>query len=73
MKRMFFYCRNIKKISVGDNWTINAVEDSMDMFAYCNSLVGGAETRYDEDHVDAEYARVDGGESLPGYFTYKEN
>ena len=39
------------------------------MFQYCRSLVGGQGTTYDENHVDAAYAHLDGGPSNPGYFT----
>ena len=41
------------------------------MFKDCTSLVGGQGTTYDADHVDAEYAHIDGGTSNPGYFTDK--
>jgi hypothetical protein len=41
------------------------------MFRGCTSLVGGEGTVYDSSHVTAEYARVDGGVSAPGYFTEK--
>ena len=43
------------------------------MFYDCTNLVGGSGTRYDDSHVDKEYARIDGGTSTPGYFTYKAN
>ena len=33
--------------------------------------VGGKETVYDANVVDKTYARIDGGTSNPGYFTYK--
>ena len=33
--------------------------------------MGGQGTAYDENHVDAEYAHIDGGTSNPGYFTAK--
>ena len=41
------------------------------MFYNCTSLVGGAGTTYDEGHINILYARPDGGESHPGYFTKK--
>ena len=41
------------------------------MFADCTSLVGGASTSYDDEHKDATYARIDGGEDNPGYLTGK--
>ncbi len=39
------------------------------MFRSCTSLVGGQGTTYDATHVDAAYARIDGGPSNPGYFS----
>jgi hypothetical protein len=39
------------------------------MFLDCTSLVGGAGTTYDANHVDVNYARIDGGTDAPGYFT----
>ena len=41
------------------------------MFKNCTSLVGGKGTTYDANHVDKEYAHIDGGSSNPGYFTAK--
>ena len=41
------------------------------MIADCPNLVGGQGTKFDEDHIDAEYAHIDGGESNPGYLTKK--
>ena len=41
------------------------------MFYNSTNLVGGAGTRYDANHVDKTYARIDGGTSNPGYFTSK--
>ena len=32
-------------------------------------MVGGKGTTYDENHTDAEYARIDRGISSPGYLT----
>ena len=61
----------MKKILVGDKFnTINVTKDSS-MFNYAESLVGGQGTAYDKNHIDKEYARIDGGISSPGYFTKK--
>ena len=38
------------------------------MFSANNNLVGGNGTRYSDDHIDKEYARID-TPSTPGYFT----
>ena len=39
------------------------------MFYECTSLKGGMGTTYDENHINAEYAHIDGGVDNPGYFT----
>ena len=66
---MFFNCPQLKTIYVVDGWSTAAVTSSDDMFKYCTALVGGQGTTYDENHVDAAYAHIDGGTSNPGYFT----
>jgi len=71
MPRMFNGCESLATIYVGEGWSTAAVEFSFDMFLGCTSLVGGMGTTYDENHVDAEYAHIDGGPSNPGYFTEK--
>ena len=71
MRGMFGSCINLNTIIVGSSWTTSAVTESTDMFNSCTSIVGGAGTTYDANHVDATYARIDGGASKPGYFTVK--
>ena len=39
------------------------------MFTYCLNLIGGAGTTIDDNHIDGDYAHIDGGTSNPGYFT----
>ena len=69
---MFAGCSNLATIYVGEGWSTGAVtEESTYMFADCTSLVGGAGTSYDDEHKDATYARIDGGEDNPGYLTGK--
>ncbi len=41
------------------------------MFRACASLVGGAGTVYDANHIGRDYARIDNPPSEPGYFTEK--
>lgn len=43
----------------------------LDMFVACTSLVGGSGSHFDATCTSADYARIDGGLSNPGYFTYK--
>ena len=69
MSDMFSGCSGLKTIYSGSGWTTNAVTDGNDMFSLCTSLVGGAGTPYDANHIDYTYAHIDGGENNPGYFT----
>ena len=66
-----FALSSLKAIYVSDKWTTAAVTSSEMMFSGCNSLVGGKGTTYDETHVNAAYAHIDGGADNPGYFTEK--
>jgi hypothetical protein len=44
------------------------------MFKNCTSIVGGAGTTYDANHIKNEYARVDDPTNgKPGYLTLKTN
>ena len=56
-------------IYVSEKFVTTAVTNSTDMFTGSTNLVGGAGTKYDANHVDKTYARIDGGTSSPGYFT----
>lgn len=69
MDWMFRDCWNLETITVGDSWTNAQVAAADSMFYDCESLVGGAGTRYDSTHINYTYARVDGGADAPGYFT----
>jgi surface protein len=69
MDYMFSDCTNLKTIYVGNGWSTAEVMESASMFGNCTSLKGGKGTTYDANHVDATYARVDGGTSNPGYLT----
>jgi surface protein len=69
MERMFSGCSNLATIYAGINWTVETVTNAGNMFSGCTSLVGGMGTTYDANHVGKEYARIDGGPDMPGYFT----
>jgi surface protein len=71
MSAMFYYCSNLTTIYAGEEWSTEAVANSSQMFNYSTSLVGGQGTTYDANHVDKEYAHIDGGPSNPGYFSDK--
>ena len=60
----------LKKIYVGEGWSITDGNHSTKMFNYCTSLVGGNGTTYSADHVDYTYARID-EPGKPGYLTKK--
>ena len=69
MEEMFYNCQQLTTIYCGDKWTTINVQSSDRMFVGSNKLVGGEGTTYDEDHLDATYARIDGGPDAPGYLT----
>lgn len=71
MKWMFDHCSNLTTVFVGDGWNTGNVTESTEMFLNTVHIVGGAGTTFNYDKVDKAYARVDGGTSSPGYFTYK--
>ena len=71
MSSMFSGNSDLQIIYVSNKWSTAAVTNSNNMFYDCASLVGGQGTTYDADHVNAEYAHIDGGPSNPGYFTDK--
>ena len=71
MYKMFCGCSSLKTIVVSDSFVTDGVTDSEDMFAGCTALVGGSGTAYDAAMTGKTYARIDGKDGLPGYFTAK--
>jgi surface protein len=71
---MFWGCSALTTIYAGNKWSTEKVTDGSRMFRDCTSLVGGAGTVYDANHIDQTYARIDGGpnSTTPGYFTDKD-
>ncbi len=61
----------LKTIIVGDGWVMEDVYKSLSMFSGCVNLTGGSGTVFDRTNTDGAYARIDGGEESPGYFTAK--
>ena len=53
-----------------EKWSTAKLEGNTgyQMFSYCEKLVGGNGTAYDEEHTNSEYARID-KPGQPGYFT----
>ncbi|MBR6188889.1 MAG: BspA family leucine-rich repeat surface protein [Prevotella sp.] len=68
MMCMFYGCTSLTTIYVKENWNTDKVTNSANMFGSCNSLVGGAGTKFSMSHIDKGYARID-GTNTPGYFT----
>lgn len=71
MNVMFWSCSSLTTIYCANSWNTSKVTNSAIMFTDCTSLVGGKGTKYNSSYVDKTYARLDGGTSSPGYFTYK--
>ena len=69
MYKMFCGCSSLKTIVVSDSFVTVGVTDSEDMFRNCTALVGGNGTTYDDSKKGKTYARIDGKDGLPGYFT----
>ena len=71
MEDMFSFCTVLTTIYCNDDWSQNAALQHSDcMFLDCTALVGENGTAYDENHIDATYARPD-EDGIPGYFTKK--
>lgn len=71
MYEMFKDCPNLKTIYVGSGWNTSNVQRGNDMFIHDTNLVGGRGTQFSPDHIDIEYAHIDGGPNNPGYLTDK--
>lgn len=73
---MFDYCSSLTTIYCYNDWTASndriADTGAISMFRGCSKLVGGNGTAFSEEHRSGEYARPDGGEPSPGYFTAGE-
>jgi surface protein len=72
MAEMFRTCRNLERI-ISNTFSKQSQMNSTDAFAYCLKLVGSNGTVFDSTYTDAEYARIDGENGLPGYFTDPAN
>ena len=73
MSFMFAQCEKLKTIYVSDSWTTANVTEGNNMFLGDVNLVGGRGTRYDANHVNKLWARIDGGMRIPGYLTAMTN
>ena len=73
MLNMFAYCNFLTTIYVSDTWStakIPGTGSGSSLFTSCERLVGGKYTKYDSGKINYTYAKVDGGTTDPGYFTY---
>ncbi len=70
---LFAQSANLETIYATDAFVTDAVAEGKDgnMFTNCQALVGAKGTKYDDNHTDREYARID-REGKPGYFTWKQ-
>ncbi len=71
MDCLFASCTKLKTIYTNGDWSAENVDNAGGMFYGCESLRGGKGTKFNPDHTYIDYARIDGGESNPGYFTKK--
>ena len=68
MRWMFNDCPNLTTITASNAFV--AQGNTTNMFDLCTSLKGGNGTRYEDGNPkDGTYARIDGKNGLPGYFT----
>ena len=68
---MFSNCKTLETIFVAPGVDWSSVQTSTNMFISCSKLTGGNGTKYDQTKIDAAYARIDGLNGQPGYFTDK--
>lgn len=72
-QKMFMQCPKLKTIYVSDKWTTRGAdynpEWDTDIFTGCTSLMGEEGTVYDANNNCMNYARIDGENGVPGYFT----
>ena len=68
MNEMFKWSNKLKTIYVSSSFKTDKVMSSSDMFSWTLSLIWWNWTRYDLNHIDVEYARIDSWDSL-WYFT----
>lgn len=70
MSSMFKGCSNLETIYIGSGWSTENVLKSEDMFLGCTKITGMQGTTYNELALDKTYARIDEGETNPGYLSF---
>ncbi len=73
MRSVFQGCHKLTTIYVTDDFNLSKVDLSGDMFKDCNDIRGGNGTTYNGNKVNKDYARIDGLNGYPGYFTCAHN
>ena len=67
---LFDGCSNLETIYTTSSFKFNTVNESTKMFQGCTKLKGGAGTVFDsKEPTDLTFAKIDGGNKDPGYFT----
>ena len=71
MQNMFLFDVELRTIYASDKFTLDSISDgnASGMFGESRKIVGGAGTTYISG--EPKYAKIDGGEGDPGYFTYR--
>ena len=71
MEQMFWNSGQLKTIYTSNKFIISSVKKDTEMFKGCSNLIGENGTKYSDDNIGKEYARIDTS-STPGYFTLKQ-
>ncbi|MBR0490810.1 MAG: BspA family leucine-rich repeat surface protein [Clostridia bacterium] len=78
---MFSSCTSLERIYTTDSFVTTQLSNtpfdsaktsetpSSHLFNGCTNLVGGSGTAHSTSHLNSDYARIDGVNGLPGYFT----
>ncbi|MBR7042057.1 MAG: BspA family leucine-rich repeat surface protein, partial [Bacilli bacterium] len=73
MQNMFYDCRKLEKVFASNSFVTTGLQKHSQMFQNCFKIVGGNGTEYDTEHLDKEYAWIDGRDGKPGYFWNRIN
>ena len=68
MEQLFWNSGQLKTIYTSNKFFISSVKKDTEMFKGCSNLIGENGTKYSDDNIGKEYARIDTS-STPGYFT----
>ena len=72
VSNMFSYDYALTTINAYSTTDFSLASGSTNMFKNCLNIIGGSGTKYDANHINNAYAKIDGGESDPGYFTLRQ-